>query len=252
MIAACDRSGVQFMDGVMFMHSARLGAMRQVLDDGESVGEIRRIASHFSFCADDAWVQSNIRASSQLEPAGCLGDLGWYTIRIILWAMKYELPTEVRGRILNGVQRPDSAQPVPQEFQGEMHFANGVSATFYNSFRTNHQQWAHVSGTHGYLTLSDFVLPFYGNEVSFDVGRHRFVADGCQFNMEQSLRQHRLSEYSNNHETAQETSLFRTFGDLVLSGRRDAFWPEVALRTQQVLDAALKSAAAGGAGVVPE
>lgn len=106
MIDACNRSGVQFMDGVMFMHSARLAAMRNVLDDGESVGDIRRIASQFSFCADDTWVQSNIRASSQLEPAGCLGDLGWYTIRIILWAMNYELPTEVRGRILHGIQRP--------------------------------------------------------------------------------------------------------------------------------------------------
>jgi predicted dehydrogenase len=252
MIDACNRSGVQFMDGVMFMHSARMDAMRRVLDDGESVGEIRRIASHFSFCADDAWVQSNIRASSQLEPAGCLGDLGWYTIRIILWAMNYELPVEVRGRILNGVQRPDSAQPVPLEFQGEMHFANGVSATFYNSFRTNHQQWAHVSGTQGYLTLSDFVLPYFGNEVTFEVGRHRFMADGCWFNMERSLQQHRMFEYSNNHPSAQETGLFRTFGDLVLSGRRDHFWPDVALKTQQVLDAALKSAAAGSVAVAPE
>jgi predicted dehydrogenase len=196
-------------------------------------------------------VQSNIRASSQLEPAGCLGDLGWYTIRIILWAMKYELPIEVRGRILNGVQRPDSAQPVPLEFQGELHFASGVSATFYNSFRTNHQQWAHISGTRGYLTLSDFVLPFYGNEVSFEVGRHRFMADGCLFNMEKSLQQHQRFEYSNNHPTAQETSLFRTFADLVLSGRRDAFWPDVALKTQRVLDAALKSAAADSAAVAP-
>ena len=247
MIDACNRSGVQFMDGVMFMHSARLAAMRAVLDDGESVGEIRRIASQFSFCADDSWVQSNIRASSQLEPAGCLGDLGWYTIRIILWAMNYELPTEVRGRILNGVQRPDSDQMVPLEFQGELHFANGVSATFYNSFRTNHQQWAHVSGTKGYLTLTDFVLPYYGNEVSWEVGRHRFMADGCYFNMERTLEQHRMFEYSNNHPTAQETTLFRTFSDLVLTGRRDPFWPEAALKTQQVLDAALKSAISNSA-----
>jgi predicted dehydrogenase len=251
MIDACNRSGVQFMDGVMFMHSARMAAMREVLDDGVSVGEIRRISSQFSFCADDSWVQSNIRASSQLEPAGCLGDLGWYTIRIILWAMKYELPVEVRGRILNGVQRPDSAQSVPLEFQGEMHFANGVSATFYNSFRTNHQQWAHISGTQGYLTLTDFVLPYYGNEVSFDVGRHRFMADGCYFNMERSLEQHRMFEYSNNHASAQETNLFRSFGELVLSGRRDAFWPEAALKTQLVLDAALQSAGRGSAAVVP-
>jgi predicted dehydrogenase len=50
-LAACRASNVQFMDGVMFMHSARLGSMRQALDDGSRVGEIRRITSQFSFSA---------------------------------------------------------------------------------------------------------------------------------------------------------------------------------------------------------
>jgi predicted dehydrogenase len=251
MIDACEASKVQFMDGVMFMHSRRMDAMRNVLDDGTSVGTIRRIATQFSFCADDSWVQSNIRASSHLEPAGCLGDLGWYTIRIILFAMKYEMPVEVRGRILNGVKRADSSDVVPMEFQGELHFANGVSATFFNSFRANHQQWAHISGTKGYLQVNDFVLPYYGNEVSFDVGNHNFAADKCFFNMEKSLRTHSLCEYSNNAKNAQETSLFRTFSGLVLSGQRDSFWPEVALKTQRILDAALKSANSDGAAVTP-
>lgn len=251
MVDACNASNVQFMDGVMFMHSARMDAMRAVLDDGKSVGEIRRIASQFSFCADQSWVESNIRASSQLEPAGCLGDLGWYTIRIILFAMKYEMPVEVRGRILHGVKRADSSEVVPMEFQGEMHFAGGVSATFFNSFRTNHQQWAHISGSEGYLAVNDFVLPYYGNEVSFDVGNHNFSADGCYFTMEKHLKTQQLREYSNNTKNAQETALFRNFSELVNTGRRDNFWPEVALKTQRILDAALKSANSGGGAVAP-
>ena len=35
MLAACDRNRVQFMDGVMFMHSRRLDALRRTLDDGD-------------------------------------------------------------------------------------------------------------------------------------------------------------------------------------------------------------------------
>lgn len=251
MVDACNASKVQFMDGVMFMHSARMDAMRKVLDDGSSVGIIRRISSAFSFCADDAWVQSNIRASSHLEPAGCLGDLGWYTIRIILFAMNYEMPVEVRGRILNGVKRADSADVVPMEFQGEMHFASGVSASFFNSFRANHQQWAHISGTKGYLNINDFVLPYYGNEVSFDVGNHNFVGDGCYFAMEKYLKTHQVPEYSNNAKNAQETALFRNFAALVIDGKRDAYWPEVALKTQRILDAVLKSARSGCGAVSP-
>lgn len=251
MIDACNKSKVQFMDGVMFMHSARMNQLRQVLDDGSSVGTIRRIASQFSFCAADEWVQSNIRASSQLEPAGCLGDLGWYTIRIILWALKFEMPVEVRGRILHGAKRPDSSEDVPMEFQGELHFQSGVSATFFNSFRANHQQWVHISGTRGYAQVNDFVLPYFGNEVAFEVGNHNFAVDGCHFNMEKFLHRHAVTEYSNNTSNSQETQLFRTFSDLVLSGKCDSYWPEIALKTQKVLDAALNSAHSGGAVVVP-
>lgn len=78
---------MQFIDGVMFMHSARLPKMRAVLDDGASIGAIRRITSSFSFCAAPDFFAGNIRARSELEPLGCLGDLGWYNIRFALWAM---------------------------------------------------------------------------------------------------------------------------------------------------------------------
>lgn len=250
MIDACNANNVQFMDGVMFMHSARLPEIRRTLDDGTSVGEIRRIASQFSFCADEEWVASNIRASSNLEPAGCLGDLGWYTIRITLWAMNFEMPTEVRGRILYGAKRADSPNDVPMEFQGELHFANGTSATFYNSFRGNHQQWVNISGTKGYVEWKDFVLPYLDNTVSFDVANHNFVADGCRFNMEKYLRTVSVPEFSNNAENAQETNLFRNFASLALSGNVDSHWPAIALKTQQVLDAALKSARNGSEPVI--
>ena len=41
-LAACNEAGVQFMDGVMFMHSKRLDALRETLTDG-SIGKVRRI-----------------------------------------------------------------------------------------------------------------------------------------------------------------------------------------------------------------
>ena len=88
MLAACRKNHVQFMDGVMFMHSRRLSAIRQVLDDGSSIGEIKRLALGFSFGAPPEFFTGNIRAHSNLEPDGCLGDLGWYCIRFVLWTMQ--------------------------------------------------------------------------------------------------------------------------------------------------------------------
>ena len=76
-LAACRQNGVQFMDGVMFMCSRRFDQIREVVNDGESIGQVTRIVSQFSFGAPPEFFQGNIRAHSGLEPLGCLGDLGW-------------------------------------------------------------------------------------------------------------------------------------------------------------------------------
>src|SRR5882672_5676300 len=76
MLAACRRNRVQFMDGVMFMHNPRLERLREVLNDQERVGPVRRITSVFSFLGTGDFHERNIRTQTALEPLGCLGDLG--------------------------------------------------------------------------------------------------------------------------------------------------------------------------------
>jgi len=205
MLAACRRNNVQYMDGVMFMHSRRLDAMRKVLDDGESVGDIRRINCQFSFCAPEEFLSDNIRVNSELEPLGCLGDLGWYTIRFILWVMKYELPHRVCGRLLSQFGRSDSPNPVPVQFSAELFYPDGLSASFYCSFVTEHQQWANVSGSKGFLHVDDFVLPYFGCELDFRTTNAVFNIRGCDFNMENYTRRHGVPEYGNSDPNAQES-----------------------------------------------
>lgn len=245
MIDACRAANVQFMDGVMFMHTRRLAAIRNVLDAAE-LGTLRRIHSQFSFNAPAEFLAGNIRMSSHLEPQGCLGDLGWYTIRMTLWTLGYLMPERVSGRILAAQGRSDSPGAVPMEFSAELFFPGGLSASFYNSFQTEHQQIFIASGTSGYLKLDDFVLPFHGSETRFTVTNSSFDVDGCRFNMAPGRREISCAEYSNNHPTAQETNLFRTFNTLVAGGSPDPHWPEIALKTQKVMDACLASARNNG------
>jgi predicted dehydrogenase len=233
------------MDGVMFMHSRRLAALRRTLDDGTSVGRIRRIAIQFSFNASEGFTEENIRARSGLEPHGCLGDLGWYAIRFALWVMSYELPTQVSGRRLAEAGHPESPAKVPFEFSADLAFPGGVSAGFYCSFQTEHQQWANVGGTKGFVHVPDFVLPYLGDELGFDVTNSVFHTVGCDFDMERRTRTVVVPERSNSHATAQETNLIRAFSTLVLENRRDPHWGEIALKTQQVLDACWQSAKEG-------
>jgi predicted dehydrogenase len=245
MLEACRAHGVQFMDGVMFMHSRRLPLLRQVLDDGQSVGEIRRIVSQFTFAASEQFLRANIRMSNELEPLGCLGDLGWYNLRFSLWAMKYQMPEQVSGRMI--ASSGTGSAPVPTEFSGELFFAGGETASFYCSFCTQLQQWAHVSGTHGSVYLPDFVLPYFGCESAFEQNTPAFRVKGCSYHWESHPRRFAVAEYSDGSPDAQETNMIRNFAEIVLSGKRDPVWGEIALKTQMVLDACLRSARDGGA-----
>ena len=146
-IDACREHNVHFMDGVMFMHSQRLPLLRHTLDDHKRFGDLRRIDTNFCFCADNNFFASNIRVNYQLEPLGCLGDLGWYCIRLILWALEWQLPLHVTGEIFRTTTTVADPHGVPLEFRGELVFAKNVSAGFYCSFVTAAQQWFVMSGT---------------------------------------------------------------------------------------------------------
>lgn len=246
MLAACRQHKVQFMDGVMFMHSQRLPMVRKIIDSGK-LGEIRRLAAQFSFNGGSEFERLNIRSNSALEPHGCLGDLGWYCIRYFYWLLGGQKPLEVRARTLHHLRGQESPGTVPGEFSAELTFANGVTATFYNSFRTQHQQWMHVSGSEGYMRVDDFVLPYRGSDLAVYVGRDHFMIDNCSFHMENHLARYAVREYDAGENTAQEVRMIRAFADQVLSGTLSAQWPDWALHTQQVLDACFLSSERDGA-----
>lgn len=237
----CKSQGVQFMDGVMFMHSARLDRLRETLMSPSQIGDIRRIACQFSFHGGDEFGKSNIRVNSQLEPFGCLGDLGWYCIRFLLWAHQYAMPTRVVGRTLSSLQGVGSDNKVPGEFSAELDFPNGSTASFYCSFVTQNQQWAHISGTEGYAMLEDFVLPFFGSEVAYDVCQPRFDVNGCSFHMKQQKQRYSVNEYDSGFAPSQEVNMIEAFQAIVSSKTLDPSWGEICLKTQRVMDSLWKS-----------
>lgn len=242
MIAACKANGVQFIDGVMFNHSARLPALREELDRAHGIGPVRRIDSHFSFYGGNEFERDNIRVQSQLEPHGCLGDLGWYTLRFTLWVMKYQMPTSVVAHSHRTLQGATSAGPVPGEFSGTLFFEGDVSANFFCSFLVENQQQATISGQHGYLALNDFVLPFYDAEVAF--GKHENVLEihNCTWNMRRHASRIAVKEYASGEANSQEVNMIRAMNDIVLSSELNDHWPEIALKTQRLLDACRESA----------
>ena len=236
MLAVCRKNSVQFLDGVMFMHSPRLARVREILNDSISVGEIRRISSAFSFYPGEDFFHNNIRADGALEPAGCLGDLGWYSIRFALWTMNWQMPHTVTGKILSQSSANNGRTPSPTEFSGELFFEDGVSVEFYSSFLAAKQQWAFVSGQKGWLRLPDFVHPLNSYEPTFEVNE-KFLAVAsevkCPPNVDPMIQ---------GHTTAQDARMWRNFANQIASGKLNDDWPLWALQTQKVLDACHEAA----------
>ena len=256
MIEACAKARVQFMDGVMFEHNARMDSLREAISDCDGFGRLRRIQTHFSFPGDDTFKQSNIRAQSDLEPHGCLGDLGWYCIRFTLAMTGGDLPTHVSARTLRrfgsslaaGEKEPlcDEVTGPPAEFSGELFFANGVTAGFYCSFFSSNQQTAVLSGDRGYVCVDDFVLPFRGGQSMWSSHHHDLQIDNCRWNYLSRSRSHAVDQYDSGESNAQEVNMVRELGSIAIRGALQPPLAAVSLATQVVLDACRHSDACDG------
>ncbi len=225
MISCCERHGVLFMDGVMFMHDPRYLAMREILEDRVSVGSIKRITTAFSFRSAGDFAGNDIRGQAGLEPTGCLGDLGWYCLRGMLWAMNWEMPMRVSGRVLSEASGNDGV-PATMEFSAELDFANGVTGAFHCSFLAPKQMWFNVSGTEGYLRIPDFIAPVAENDIAWETNYQRVPRE-----MDSGM--------------SNEARMFACFAKDARRGVAGSPWAEISLKTQILLDACEASARTG-------
>lgn len=234
-ISACKKNRVQFMDGVMLMHNPRTARLRKILDDGRNIGQIKRITSIFSFHLPENSHGRDIRINSELEPSGCLGDLGWYCIRFALWAMNWKTPREIRGRLLSEARANRNLAPVPTDFSAELIFDDDASAAFYCSFVAGYQNWAHVSGTKGTLMVPDFTRPNNDHEPVFELNQREMRVKCCDCR----------GKHSDSGRFSQQAFMIRNFSNQVRSGKLNGEWPMWALKTQEVVDACLETALKG-------
>ena len=121
-----------------------------------------------------------------------------------------------------------------------------MSASFYCSFLTENQQTAIVSGDQGFITVDDFVLPFYDAEAAWGEHQHVLEIDNCRWNFRRHSTRRAIAEYPSGEPNAAEVNMVRRFGECVVEQTPDSSYGELALKTQAILDACRKSDAAGG------
>lgn len=181
-IKACHANNCCYMDGVMFMHHRRTAMLGDLLRD-PLVSEVQRVSASFSFNAHEEFFKSNIRASSQGDPLGCLGDLGWYCIRIGLFAFNKGqfadaksiiLPKRCTARCLKWTE-----DGVPLQVDAHISFSEEGWArelvfdnSFISAFRQRYELVCSsrtLSRGDKVVTCDDFVIPRCQKSASFQV-----------------------------------------------------------------------------------
>ncbi|KAL1814084.1 hypothetical protein ACET3Z_024149 [Daucus carota] len=235
-VEACERNGVQFMDGTMWMHHPRASKIKEFLSDSESFGELKAVNSCFGFAVTPDFLENDIRTKPDLDGLGALGDVGWYCIRSILWAADFELPkfvTALPGTVLNKAG-------VILTCNASLHWEDGKVATFRCSFLENLIMDVTFVGTKGTLHMHDFVIPYEENKASFTTA----VKSG--FNDLMTRWVPKPSEHTVMTDLPQECLMVREFSRLVADIRNkgakpDKKWPTISRKTQLTLDAVKES-----------
>lgn len=242
MAAACAAAGTLLCDGVMFQHHPRTRAMIAALP---RLGAPRRMTAAFSFAGDAAFFAGNIRVRADADALGCVGDLGWYTIRMALLVYGAR-PTRVRAR---AHARAPSGVPIDASFT--LDFDGGAVADCHCAFNTIMRQWVEVAGDAGVLRCDDFVLPRTSGprsaaRFSLALGT-RLEDDHCRV-VDEEAQDHVF------HDVCQEAAMF----DAVAAAAREAQrgplpadhpahqWLRLAIDTQAVVDAVMESLDDGG------
>jgi predicted dehydrogenase len=214
MADACQQHNVQLMDGVMWVHHERTTRMKQVIDDG-ILGRLRRVTSAFTSSWDTV-PEDNIRVKKELA-GGCLGDLGYYCVRCILWAFD-DLPTQVfaTARYYRGVEL---------NLSGTLWFENERLAVFDCGYDTASRRWFEVAGTQASIVCDDFVIPRTEDSTRFWIhggqGRNEeHKGGGC----------------------IQEVRMIEQFSNIVRTGQLEPRWQTEAIDTMRVCDALSESA----------
>jgi predicted dehydrogenase len=230
-LAACDAAGVQFMDCTMWMHHPRTSKMREFVDK-DAIGDIKVINSVFNFRGGEDFLQNDIRVKPDLDALGALGDIGWYCIRAILWAVDYELPKTAIA-LHNPVK---NRAGVLLSCGATLYWADGKNATFNCSFLTNLTMDLTVIGTNGTLHATDFVVPYQEKSAEFS------VALKSEFSYMDLGWDPLPTKHVAMTDLPQEALMVQEFARLVQNirdagGKPEGKWPAITRKTQLVVDA---------------
>ncbi|KAJ6797613.1 oxidoreductase [Iris pallida] len=224
------------MDGSMWLHHPRTERMKEILA-AHDFGPLKMIHCSSTFSATPNFLQNNIRVKHDLDSLGALGDLGWYCVGAILWAVDYQLPDTVTALPSLHLNQSGVILACAAAFHWTDH---DMIATFHCSFLSNVSMDLSVHGTNASLQVKDLAIPYQESSATFDFTCGANFADlhiGWSRKPEEVVVQTDLPQ-----EALMIEEFSRIVGNVKNSNcRPDSKWPEVTRKTQMMVDAVKSS-----------
>ena len=163
----CQMAHVANLDGTMFSHDMRWEEIDRAVAAGE-LGDVTNVRASFSFTG---LAEGDIRTHAGLDGLGCLGDIGWYSVRAAMRIFDYELPKRVMGHA--GARR--YANGVLKDCGATLEWSGGRVATIDCSFERPYENRVVASSATASLELVDAFLPADDRGAAYTVTRHTGV-----------------------------------------------------------------------------
>jgi predicted dehydrogenase len=246
LLAVAKEAGRYIMDGTMFVHNSRTGHLLEYISREAAFGKVMRINSEFTFRGDEDFFDNDIRTTKNGDPYGCIGDLGWYCVRLAqIVFKKVDCGTVTRAQTtfweLNEEGVPIDAQcMVFFRNEGADNDIDEQVLSFHCSFIHPLQQRVSIIGTKQSLEMVDYVIPREGSSSWCVHGQDLTVND------EYCVRSSDMVEVPCG--SVQEVLMWRNFSKHCRAVERDGWQAEdanvlsaISLQNQKIVDALMES-----------
>lgn len=174
MLAVASKEGKFLMDGTMFVHAPRT---RRIV---KSIPNPNRIHMNFTFDGGADFLQNDIRVKKDGDLLGCVGDLGWYCVRMGLLVFSDLNAEELRNGLVKEVQVVNcevNEEGVPIDGDCMVYFSDKRVLSFHCSFKHPLNQTVTIFGTgcEYTATVADAILPYKGENIEISLSKQHMI-----------------------------------------------------------------------------